>query len=65
MSGPVPDIQTYTVRHLKYLARHGDKDARAELQRRMREAVAADERRQAEAEGNGESRASRSWSSSN
>jgi len=54
MSGPVPDIQTYTVRHLKYLARHGDKDARAELQRRMREAVAADERRQAEAEGNGE-----------
>jgi hypothetical protein len=53
MTEPAKDMTPFTLRHLKYLARRGDEDARAELKRRMREATAEDERPEAEAEDNG------------
>jgi hypothetical protein len=53
MGGSTHDMSGFSVRHLRYLARHGDEDAKAELKRRMDEDVARYEQAKADAKGNG------------
>jgi hypothetical protein len=49
------DLSDMTIKQLKYLARHKDDDAKAELTRRMRELMGEDEPQQTE-EGGDDSR---------